>query len=308
MAGKKRASDAGTTAASASSRRRTTTAEVDDSATAPQNQVPDVVQSTSDDASRDVGSTEQVDEVTIRTLSKHIWNLRGSEQDVNASLEWLLKVGFFDPRVSVPEQDLPYETASQAVKLGILPNLLSCIPAWKDTDMIVEQALAVLGALLLSSKNDFPAVMSIAVELDIIGSIVGSMKIRPRRQMITRLSLFSLKVIFRCFLDESPQDRREVDISTMTELLEIDDSIYTIIKSTDSEELVMHRTANLNLMDLILNLKECDDKLDRKYRVRDLLVAEGAISQVAKIIETMPEYEDVQKSARKAMSKLIQTD
>ena len=306
MTGKKRTSSSAAASGGSAASRRRTTASV---ASAQRNQPElDAVQCNSEATAQDNTAPQTLDEVTTPKLSKHIMNLLGSEAAVKKSLDWL-KAKLYDPRWAdppKPEEELKHMT-EQAVKLGILPNLLSCISAYQDEEeSILESALIVLEGFFRDTPNDL-GVWTMAIELDVMTTIVGSMKLYPQCQMIIRTSIYSLREIF-CVGppdQELSEDQLEFDNAAMSKLLEIEDCLATILNSTDSEELKTYGPANRNLMNLIFNIIECDSDLGRKYKVREMLVAEGAISKVAKVLETFTEDEDVQKSARDAMYSLV---
>ena len=306
MAGNKRTSSSLAATGGTATRRRTTTSVA--AAAAQTNQPePDVVQSTSEATAQD--NTDPPTSVTTPNLSKHIMNLLGSKAAAKKSLEWMLKVGLYDPRSDAendPTQKTDEElkeTASRTVKLGIFPSLLSCIFTFQDAEVIVEEALAVFGALL-RILDDFGDLL-MAIELDALASIIGSMKAHPQNSMILRMSIYSLGVCFGLVDGKRIENLQETNDAAISKLLEIDGSLATIISCTDSEELKTHQPANRNLMNLIFDIIECDNDLGRKYKMRELLVAEGAITKVAKVLETFTEDEEVQECAREAMYKLI---
>ena len=147
MAGNKRTSSSLAATGGTATRRRTTTSVA--AAAAQTNQPePDVVQSTSEATAQD--NTDPPTSVTTPNLSKHIMNLLGSKAAAKKSLEWMLKVGLYDPRSENPtkktDEELK-ETASRAIKLGIFPTLLACMSTFQDAEVIVEEALAVFESL-----------------------------------------------------------------------------------------------------------------------------------------------------------------
>ena len=142
MTGKKRTSSSAAASGGSAASRRRTTASV---ASAQRNQPElDAVQCNSEATAQDNTAPQTLDEVTTPKLSKHIMNLIGSAAAAKRSLEWLLKVGLYDPRSENPtkktDEELK-ETASRAIKLGIFPTLLACMSTFQDAEVIVEEAL-----------------------------------------------------------------------------------------------------------------------------------------------------------------------
>ena len=274
---------------------------------------PDSVQSTAeatDESNNAVDTNEE--EATVPNLLKHIDSLRKSSStadDALHSMEWL-KRDLCDrlPAFSTEPSEFHKfrKIHHQAVALGLYPALCACMSKYSENEMIQENGTCILFGLsaTVARLEDVLAI----IEIGFIEIVVSSLQKYPKNEEIVSRAMHFIANLptepFGTTWDDS--EHMQVDAAFISNWSSMDNAVGTIFNTVYGQNM-LHRKFRSVFTKVLHNLVVAAAKGigGEGAQVRQQLMANGALSKVAQIIERFPNNKDLVKEARDALQILL---
>ena len=229
----------------------------------------------------------------IRSLWQHIRNLRNDALAVDA-LDSLIDVISIEPTEDETVLANRETLFARLRMLGLHMELLHCMENHLDDEVIQQDGFHILDMLTYYAKKDE---MTLLLDLDVVHLIREALE-----QFYENRDMIECALNFLTSLGSVEKDP-DYDAAFLAKLTSDPSIIPTICNVTaKSTKVAQSSHIQVSLLEVMNNLIVSDKA--GTFGIRQVLVAHGAISQVARVLEQFPSDPEMQNRARKVLHSL----